>query len=107
MAKRFVPVTSVGEVPVGQVRVFNVQGTSIALCNVAGTIHAIENVCSHDDGPLGEGALHGSQIECPRHGARFEVTTGAVCRMPAAFPVKTFPIRVENDRVMVEIEATP
>lgn len=103
-AKRFVPVAAVGEVPPGEARVFEVEDRSIALCNVEGRFHAIDNLCTHDDGPLGDGKLHGTAIECPRHGARFDVRTGAVLRMPAAFPVRAYPTRVENGRVLVEID---
>ena len=102
--RKFVPVARVEEVPPGEARVFEVEGLSLALCNVDGAFHAIDNLCTHDDGPLGSGRLHGTAIECPRHGARFDVRTGAVLRMPAAFPVRTYPPRVEGGRVLVEIE---
>ena len=67
-----------GDVPEGEVRVFQAGGKSLALANVEGRIYAIDNVCTHDGGPLGEGYLWGDQVECPRHGARFDVKTGAV-----------------------------
>jgi len=102
--KRFVPVARAGDVPPGEARVFAVEGLSLALANVEGKIYAIDNVCTHDDGPLGEGKLQGSAIECPRHGARFDVRTGAVLRMPAAFPVRTYPARIDNGEILVEIE---
>ncbi len=104
MSGTYVKVARADEVPEGEARVYEVGLESIALCNVGGAIHAIENVCTHDDGPLGEGTLDGCEIECPRHGARFDVATGAVVRMPAATPVRTFPVRVENGDVFVEIE---
>jgi 3-phenylpropionate/trans-cinnamate dioxygenase ferredoxin subunit len=102
--RRYVPVARVDDVPPGQARVFEAEGLSLAVSNVEGVFYAIDNVCTHDDGPLGEGRLYGTAIECPRHGARFDVRTGAVLRMPAAFPVKAYPTRVENGQVMVEIE---
>lgn len=104
MSGTFVKVARIDEIPEGEARVYEVGSESIALCNVGGKIHAVENVCTHDDGPLGEGYLEGCQIECPRHGARFDVTSGAVTRMPAATPVRTFPVRVEKGEVFVEIE---
>jgi 3-phenylpropionate/trans-cinnamate dioxygenase ferredoxin subunit len=104
MSGTYVKVARVEEIPEGEVRVYDVGVESIALCNVGGTIHAIENVCTHDDGPLGEGVLDGCLIECPRHGARFDVTTGEVVRMPAASPVRTFEVRVDEGEVYVEIE---
>ena len=90
-------------VPDGQVRVFEAGGERIALCNVSGTFYAIENTCTHDDGPLGEGTLDGVEVVCPRHGARFDVRTGAVLRMPAIQPIRTFPVRVEGTEVYVRI----
>jgi 3-phenylpropionate/trans-cinnamate dioxygenase ferredoxin subunit len=100
----YVKVARVEDVPDGEARVYDVGPESIALCNVGGTIHAVENLCTHDDGPLGEGTLDGCLIECPRHGARFDVTTGAAVRMPAAAPVRTFAVRVEKGDIYVEIE---
>ena len=79
-------------------------GTGIAICRVDGKLYAIEDICTHDDGPLGEGFLDGCEIECPRHGARFDVRTGPATRMPAAAPVRTFPLKVEDGEVLVEVE---
>ncbi|MBI5202748.1 MAG: non-heme iron oxygenase ferredoxin subunit [Elusimicrobia bacterium] len=85
-------------------RIVEASGERIAICNVGGTFYAIEDLCSHDDGPLGEGNLKGEQVECPRHGARFDVKSGAAVRMPAIAPVRTFPVRVEGGDVVVEVE---
>jgi 3-phenylpropionate/trans-cinnamate dioxygenase ferredoxin subunit len=104
LAKRFLPVARVSDVPPGEARVFEVEGLSLALCNVDGAIYAIDNLCTHDDGPLGSGKLEGTAIECPRHGARFDVRTGEVLRMPAAYPVQTYPTRIEDGQVLVEVE---
>ncbi|HLF77327.1 MAG TPA: non-heme iron oxygenase ferredoxin subunit [Dehalococcoidia bacterium] len=90
-------------VPAGQVRVFDVNGRSIALANVDGTFYAIDNVCTHDRGPLGEGTLAGDQVECPRHGARFDVKTGQVRALPAVRPVRTYPVQVSGDEVQVDV----
>ncbi len=86
MTKQFVKVAQESDIPEGEVRDFEVDGIGIALCKVDGKIYAVEDVCSHDDGPLGEGELEGYQIVCPRHGARFDVRSGEVCRMPAIAP---------------------
>jgi len=88
----------------GQMRIVEAGGARIALCNVGGAFYAIEDVCTHDEGPLGEGTLVGDQVECPRHGARFDVRTGQAARMPAVVPVRTFPVRVENGDVIIEVE---
>jgi 3-phenylpropionate/trans-cinnamate dioxygenase ferredoxin subunit len=86
----------------GQMKIVGAGRTEIALCNVAGQFYAIENICTHDDGPLGEGCLVGGEVECPRHGARFDVKTGQATKMPAIAPVKTFPVKIEGDDVVVE-----
>lgn len=104
MIKQYVRVANENEIPEGQVRVFEVQDARVAVCRTGGVFYAFEDVCTHDDGPLGEGGLDGVEIECPRHGARFDVRTGAVCRMPAVAPIQVFPLRVENGDVLVELE---
>jgi 3-phenylpropionate/trans-cinnamate dioxygenase ferredoxin subunit len=96
-------VAKASEIKPGGMKVVEAGGVRIAICNVDGTFYAIEDVCTHDDGPLGEGTLDGCEVECPRHGARFDVRTGAVTRMPAIVPVKAFPVKVEGDQVLVEV----
>jgi 3-phenylpropionate/trans-cinnamate dioxygenase ferredoxin component len=77
----------------------------IAVCNVDGQFYAIEDVCTHDGGPLDQGQLEGDEIECPRHGARFCVRDGRATLMPAVMPVRTFPIKIDGQRVLVGTEA--
>ena len=100
----FVKVAKTGEVPAGKAKVFDVDGRQIALCNVDGAFYAIDDECTHDGGPLGEGELDDHEIECPRHGARFDVKTGRALTLPAVLPVKAYPVRVEGDDVEVQIE---
>ena len=88
----------------GQMRIVEAGGARIALCNVGGAFYAIEDVCTHDDGPLGEGTLDGKEVECPRHGARFDVTTGAAVQLPAFEPVETHEVRLEGDTIQVGVE---
>ncbi|MDO8461394.1 MAG: Rieske (2Fe-2S) protein [Deltaproteobacteria bacterium] len=98
-----VKVTAVSEVPNNEGRVFEVKGQQVALFNVDGKICAIENVCPHRGGPLGEGSLDGAIVTCPWHGWQFDVTTGQSPVNPAA-SVKTFPCKVEGANVSVEVE---
>jgi 3-phenylpropionate/trans-cinnamate dioxygenase ferredoxin subunit len=79
-----------------------VDGTAVLLCNVGGTLYAIEDVCTHDGGELDQGELEGERIMCPRHGAYFDVKTGAALTLPAILPVRTFGVRVEGDDVYLE-----
>ena len=69
---------------------------AIAVFNVDGELYAVEDVCTHDGGDLATGELYGHEIECPRHGARFDVRTGAVLSPPAYEPIAKFPIKLEN-----------
>jgi len=103
MAARFVRTALVVDVPTGEVRVVEIERMRLALCNVGGTIYAVDDTCTHDDGPLGEGRLDGHAIECPRHGARFDVRSGAVMRMPAAFPIRSYPARVVEGTIEVDL----
>lgn len=102
--RKTIPVARLGDLREGAARVFDAAGIRIALCLVESKVYAIEDLCTHDDGPLGSGSLCGHAIECPRHGARFDVRNGSVLRMPAAHPVRTFPVRVEGDQILVEVE---
>lgn len=90
--------------PLGQVRVVDADGQRVAVANVEGQLYAFEDRCSHDDGPLGEGELEGCQVECPRHGARFDVRTGAALCMPAVVPIETFPVHLADGAVSIELE---
>jgi 3-phenylpropionate/trans-cinnamate dioxygenase ferredoxin subunit len=101
---RLVTVAKTAEIPPGQREVFDVEGIYIAVFNVGGTYYAIEDVCTHDDGPLAEGDLHGYEIECPRHGARFDIRTGTVLSMPAVLDVSWFPVRVEGDDIQIGLD---
>lgn len=80
-----------------------VEGQSIAIFNLGGTFHAIQNDCPHRSGPLAEGTVEGEEVTCPWHGSRFNVRTGTVLSPPAREGVKSFPVRVTGDDVEVEI----
>ncbi len=93
------------DVAPGRVRYVEVDGRRLALCNVDGAFYLIDDVCTHDGGSLDQGELFGVEIECPRHGARFDVRTGRVTRLPAIIPIKTYPVRVEDGAVLVDKDA--
>ncbi len=100
MAKR--RLCGLADLPEGAARVFVVDGVSLAAARSAAKVFVVENRCSHDDGPLGEGRLVGAEIECPRHGARFDILTGAALCMPAVAPVSHYPVRIDGDQIQVE-----
>lgn len=93
------------DVPPGRVIVVAVGDEDLALCNVDGRIYAVANVCSHDEGPLGSGYLLGSEIECPRHGARFDVRTGEVRSLPAIIPIAPFEVKIDGDDILVDVDS--
>ena len=80
-------------------------GVKIGVFNCDGSLYAIEDRCSHDDGPLAEGPFDADTctVECPRHGSLFDVTTGRPKTLPAFQPVATYPVTVEDDTVRLEI----
>jgi 3-phenylpropionate/trans-cinnamate dioxygenase ferredoxin subunit len=97
-------VAQVGEIPPERVAVFPVGDHDVAVCNVGGALYAIDDVCTHDGGALDQGELEGEEIECPRHGARFDVRTGAATQLPAFEPVETHEVRVEGEDILVGVE---
>ena len=99
----FIRVANVSEVPDPGKMLVEVDDRLVALFHVGGQWFAIDDVCTHDGGPLGEGTLIGDQVECPRHGARFDVRTGAVRALPAVLPVRTYEVQVEGDEVKVRV----
>ncbi|GBC97136.1 3-phenylpropionate/cinnamic acid dioxygenase ferredoxin subunit [bacterium HR16] len=103
MASR-VRVAHISEVEIGKAIVVHVGSRRLALCRpAADEFYAIDDVCTHDGGPLGEGELCGYEIECPRHGAHFDVRTGEALTLPATRPVHSYPTVVEGNEVFVEL----
>ena len=105
MAPRYVKVATTGDIPPGDTkRVTPQRGEHVLICNVDGTFYAIKDVCTHDGGMLGFGDLDGATIECPRHGAKFDVTTGQAVAPPAERPVHVYPVRVQGADIEVDLE---
>jgi 3-phenylpropionate/trans-cinnamate dioxygenase ferredoxin subunit len=93
------------EVAPGTAKVIEAGGRRIAVCNAGDGYYAIDDLCTHDGGPLDQGRLEGHEIECPRHGARFDVVTGRALCLPAVRPVRTYPVRVTDGVVEVDVPA--
>lgn len=98
----FVKVASVGDVPSGSGKVVEVGGKPVALFNVGGRFYAIDNVCAHMEGPLGEGSLDGAVVTCPWHGWEFDVTTGKNTADDAC-AVPCFQVKTEGGEVYVKV----
>jgi 3-phenylpropionate/trans-cinnamate dioxygenase ferredoxin subunit len=88
-------------------QVLEVEDTMVVLVHLNGRFHCIDDVCTHDGGPLGDGPLDGHQIVCPRHGARFDVRTGKALTMPATVDVRAHEVKVENGEVFVRLNDAP
>ena len=96
---RWIRVCAQSELLPGEFKIAYDGDVPIAVFNIDGDLYAIEDVCTHDGGELAGGELQGFEVECPRHGARFDVRNGAVLCPPAYEPVAAFPVKVENGAV--------
>jgi 3-phenylpropionate/trans-cinnamate dioxygenase ferredoxin subunit len=99
-------VCSAAELPSGEMKLVETpDGVKIGVFNCDGKLHAIEDRCSHDDGPLAEGTFDAATctVECPRHGSLFDLTTGRPKTLPAYQPVATYPVTIEDDQVKLEV----
>jgi nitrite reductase/ring-hydroxylating ferredoxin subunit len=99
----FVKVATIDEIPPGRARLVEVSGNEIALFNIGGTFHAIENSCTHVGGPLCEGEIQGTEVTCPWHGATFDIPTGRALGPPAFEAVNRYEVRVEGPDIQIEI----
>jgi 3-phenylpropionate/trans-cinnamate dioxygenase ferredoxin subunit len=99
----YVEIAPASELPNGQRLFVDVGDRPIVIFNIAGQFFAIGDVCTHDDGPLGDGDLEGFNIVCPRHGAEFDVRTGKVMQMPAVVDIPAYPVRVVDGTIQVGI----
>lgn len=94
------------ELPEGATRLIEVDGIKVGVFNCGGELFAIEDRCSHDDGPLAEGSFdhQACTVECPRHGSQFDLRTGKPNTLPAYAPVDTFDVSVEDGEVKLEVD---
>jgi 3-phenylpropionate/trans-cinnamate dioxygenase ferredoxin component len=99
----FVKVAKTDEIPSGQAKLVEVNGNEIAVFNIAGSFHAIDNTCTHVGGPLCEGEINGAEVTCPWHGATFDVTSGQVLGPPAASNVSSYSVRLDGSDIEVEV----
>ena len=91
------------ELPNGERLFIEVEGKSLVVFNIADQYFAIGDVCSHDDGPVGDGDIEGLNIVCPRHGGEFDVRTGQAVQMPAVVDIPAYPVRVVDGMIQVGI----
>ncbi|MBX3049235.1 MAG: non-heme iron oxygenase ferredoxin subunit [Anaerolineales bacterium] len=99
----FVAVGAADELANGQRLFVEIDDYSILVFNIAGEFFAIGDICSHDNGPLGDGELEGNEVICPRHGARFDVRNGEVKALPAVVDIPAYPVRVVDGQIEVGV----
>ncbi len=98
----FVRAAKKDEIPAGTIREFQIDGKTIALANVGGSFHAINNTCLHRGGPLGQGELDGKVVTCPWHGWQYDVTSGKVTANPAV-GVESYAVEVRGEDIFVDV----
>ncbi len=98
-----ITVSSTDEIGNGERLLVEIDGQPIAVFNIAGDYYCIADICSHDDGPVAEGELREFEIECPRHGALFDVRNGKVLSFPAIVDIPYYPVHIEGDEIQVEL----
>lgn len=99
----FVLIAPASELPNGGRLFVDLGDKPMVIFNIAGQFFAIGDVCTHDDGPLGDGELEGHNIVCPRHGAEFDVRTGQAVQMPAVVDIPAYPVQVRDGNIFVGV----
>jgi 3-phenylpropionate/trans-cinnamate dioxygenase ferredoxin subunit len=103
LAPEYIVFCAVDEIAPGTREVFDLDQGSILVFNVAGTFYAIENRCSHEEVELDRGQLDGCVLECPKHGATFDLASGEALTPPAYSPIKIYPVRIIDGQLQVGI----
>ena len=99
----FVKAANTDEVAPGQARLVNVKGREIVLFNIEGAFFALENPCTHEEGPLAEGEVLGHEVTCPWHGAKFDIRTGEALGPPAYEAVTRYNVRITGTDIEIEL----
>ena len=99
----FLRVCRASDIAEGDRKVFELEGRFVAVFHVAGGFYALDDCCTHDGGPLGEGKLEAFTVTCPRHGATFDIRDGRALSMPAVAPTPSHQVKVEGGEVLVQL----
>lgn len=99
----YLEIAPIGDLPEGERLFVDIGDDPVVIFNIAGKFFAVGDICSHDDGPLGDGDLEGYNAVCPRHGAEFDVRTGKAILMPAVVDIPAYPVRVVDGMIEVGV----
>jgi 3-phenylpropionate/trans-cinnamate dioxygenase ferredoxin subunit len=99
----FLEIAPLSDLPNGERLFIEVEGRSLVIFNIAGQFFAIGDICSHDDGPVGDGDIEGFNIVCPRHGGEFDIRTGRAVQMPAVVDIPAYPVKVVDGMLHIGI----
>ncbi len=105
MSDGFIRICADNEITEGTVKTFKIEDKAIAVARYDGIVYAVDDICTHDGGELGAGDVINGQIQCPRHGARFDLKTGNATQMPAVIGVGTHRIKIENGDILVALKS--
>lgn len=104
MAEHYVRVATLSQLRPGKMMCVQAEdGRRLLLANVAGTVHAADEMCTHEDAPLCTGSLKSHYVKCPLHGSRFDLLTGQALEDPADEPLRIYPVRIEDDAILVSL----
>src|SRR4029079_5831833 len=104
MGEGFVKVADTKDIPPSQMKEVQVDGESVCIANVDGKYYAINNICTHEGGPLTDGTLDGYEVECPWHNSRFDVRTGDVTSPPANEPEPAYEVKIEDNNILIKLQ---
>jgi nitrite reductase/ring-hydroxylating ferredoxin subunit len=105
VTQEFIEAAKAQELAPGTMKRVEIRGRRILLANVAGRVCAVDDTCTHEDASLSTGVLRGELVKCPLHGSRFNVCTGKALEEPAEVDLKTYPVRLEGGRILVDLRA--
>ncbi len=100
---QYLEVADLDQLPSGERLFLEIDGNPVVVFNIAGNYFAMDDLCTHDDGPIGEGELDGHVVTCPRHGAKFDIRTGKALALPAVQDLRTYPVKCENNKILLGI----
>ncbi|MEA1979762.1 MAG: non-heme iron oxygenase ferredoxin subunit [candidate division Zixibacteria bacterium] len=101
---KFKKVATTADVPTGEMKAFHIGHNQIIICNIEGKFYALLDECTHDSAPISSGNIQNNEVVCPRHGARFEIKSGAVKAPPALVPLDTYEVKIDGNDIYVKLE---